>query len=479
LRLAFHGVLNYQKIVFVAHSMGGLVVLRELLVHREVMDRVPVIVFLATPQEGADIARIASHILNNPALSQMRLADANDLLKTLSDEWSSVNTATRPRVRCAYEGLDTYRVRIVPWSSATRFCEGSPPAIQANHIDIAKPDQAGSDAVAVVVTALQDYVFNKALAPKLETPDFRVEGDHFAIDLTSIAPPQVARLVNSGGSSLRFTLAEVSDPLLYLWPNDTPKELAANGREDMHIGLGFGATGTEYRFVLRTDVEPDRHVTVHVPNLPALRAQERKLAQDVTTALENLIGGPTQGPQISRADAESPEVLDLVVRTARDTVARMSPQLPDSGKWVLTADFLNAINWPTLAARALRQAERASPGVALNAGVQTLAAKTAYMSGESKVFQAGAAQILDPAERERVIGREGNLLVSEVGVSRATVFASKLQQVPALKVYGYSLQGDAQAAAGDTAGAKESLEAASKVRPTPSLTHRLEAVSRR
>ena len=41
LRLDFHGVLNYAKIVFVGHSMGGLVILRELLSHRDLLPRVP------------------------------------------------------------------------------------------------------------------------------------------------------------------------------------------------------------------------------------------------------------------------------------------------------------------------------------------------------------------------------------------------------------------------------------------------------
>jgi pimeloyl-ACP methyl ester carboxylesterase len=71
LRLDFHGVLSYSTIVFVAHSMGGLVVLRELLTHAEIRERVPVVVFYATPQEGSQITLIAQHILPNSALAQM------------------------------------------------------------------------------------------------------------------------------------------------------------------------------------------------------------------------------------------------------------------------------------------------------------------------------------------------------------------------------------------------------------------------
>src|SRR5262245_33696960 len=111
-RLGVHNVLDRQKIVFVAHSMGGLVVLRELLAHRELLERVPVVVFLATPQEGSDITRIADHISNNPALSQMRPADANTLLQTLSDDWNSIPQNARPHVRCAYEKLATHGVLI-------------------------------------------------------------------------------------------------------------------------------------------------------------------------------------------------------------------------------------------------------------------------------------------------------------------------------------------------------------------------------
>ena len=51
-RLEHHGILGYSKVVFVGHSMGGLVIMRELLMNRAVMPAVPVIVLMATPQCG-------------------------------------------------------------------------------------------------------------------------------------------------------------------------------------------------------------------------------------------------------------------------------------------------------------------------------------------------------------------------------------------------------------------------------------------
>jgi pimeloyl-ACP methyl ester carboxylesterase len=158
LRLQHHGVLDYRQVVFVAHSLGGLVAMKMLLTHREIMGRVPLLVLFATPQEGAVIANIARHILNNPALSQLTEAQGNDLLRSLSDDWNAIAAASRPRIRCAYESQDTHGVRIVPWASATRFCEGAPPAIAADHLTIVKPASAASDAVAVVATALREVV---------------------------------------------------------------------------------------------------------------------------------------------------------------------------------------------------------------------------------------------------------------------------------------------------------------------------------
>ena len=60
----------------------------------------------------------------------------------------------------------------------------------------------------------------------------------------------------------------------------------------------------------------------------------------------------------------------------------------------------------------------------------------------------------------------------------AMKLATRLQDVPALKVFGLSLQGDVLAAAGDRGAAGRAFAEAEKVRPTPSLSSRLNAVRR-
>jgi hypothetical protein len=286
--------------------------------------------------------------------------------------------------------------------------------------------------------------------------------------------PLGPRLVNAGGSSLRYTLADVSDPLLYLWPSDTPKDLPANGRENLQIALGLGATATEYRFVLKTNVEPDMPVVVRVSNLAGLKSQQGQLAKDVTGTLESLLSDSSPDSRLKQAVATNTQP-DVLVASVRETIARNSPQLPEEGQWLLAADLLNATNWPSLAARALRQAERTSPSVATVPSAQKLAASAAYLSGDPRVFVAAATPSLPAADAEAAVDK-ANALVSQVGVERATQLASGLEQFPALKGFGYSLHADAQRASGDLAGAEQSLRLAAAIRTTPSVTKRLDKV---
>ena len=154
LELKTQAVLDDPAIVFVAHSMGGLVVMRELLTNRDILPKVPVVVFYATPMEGPLMAAIGkeSHRIpprpNDPGRRQRPV-------QSLSDDWQSIPDGVCPHVRCAYEKTPVSPAMIVPWVSATRFCEGARPAIEASHITIVKPDRPGADAILVLVERVE------------------------------------------------------------------------------------------------------------------------------------------------------------------------------------------------------------------------------------------------------------------------------------------------------------------------------------
>jgi len=473
-RLMYNRVLDYPAVVFVAHSMGGLVVMRELLTNRDVLAKVPVVVFYATPQEGAQISSIGQHLSPNSALAQMTPADGNALLQTLSDEWNTINPADRPHVRCAYEKKTTGPFMIVPWSSATRFCEGAPLAIDANHIEIVKPDRPGHDSILVLVNALNDYVLNQSLEAKLETPDFVTESDHAVFVLHNGIGKQHARLVNAGGGPLRYTLAEVSDPALLLWPEDTPRQLAARTADRIGIALLRGSTGNEYHFILRSDVTPDQKVIVRVPDMPAVQQQQAEIAAAFASDLNAALSEPGAAARFRRAPAESAEIPEEAVRIARDSVAKQVPDLPEGAQWVLAADMLSAMNWPSLAATALKHAEQASPAVTRLPGVERLAGVVAAQSGEKTIFANTATPVAAPDALAS--WRTSHPLAQPATANLAADVAKSMQEVPALRALGFSLQGDIEQANGNAAAAHSAYTEAARIRPSPSVTLRLQNV---
>ena len=143
LQLKTQGVLDYPAIVFIAHSMGGLVVMRELLTNRDILPKVPVVVFYSTPMEGALIAALGE------VLTQLRPGPddtgGRERAVAVAQRRLAVGSRRRSAARALHLRKDSGggRATIVPWSSATRFCEGAPPAIEASHVTIVKPDRPG------------------------------------------------------------------------------------------------------------------------------------------------------------------------------------------------------------------------------------------------------------------------------------------------------------------------------------------------
>ncbi|MDP9177680.1 MAG: alpha/beta hydrolase [Gemmatimonadota bacterium] len=151
-------VLDHDEIVFIAHSMGGLVTRAFLLKQRSRPQKTPMLYFFATPTAGANVTEIARHLSENPQLKDMQPLSDGGYVKTLREDWlqtsddPSLNYPNAIASFCAYEILDVWNVRIVSELSATYLCNRSTRAVRAHHIGIVKPAGIGDD----------PYVFFKA-----------------------------------------------------------------------------------------------------------------------------------------------------------------------------------------------------------------------------------------------------------------------------------------------------------------------------
>ena len=181
-RLRIAGVFKHKQIIFVAHSMGGLVVEAFLLRYRGIAAQTPVILLYSTPHEGSEISYVANLISKNPGLATMIAGDRNQYLRRLESDWKSAGFSTQ--IKCAFEMKDTYNIRIVTRLSATRPCVGNSTPVDADHIDIVKPANKDSGAVLALKIAIDaippllpagaDKPATTAAQPAL-IPDFRPE----------------------------------------------------------------------------------------------------------------------------------------------------------------------------------------------------------------------------------------------------------------------------------------------------------------
>jgi hypothetical protein len=143
LQLNGNGVDAYQRIIFVAHSMGGLVTRAYLLKNREAAAHTSFIYFLSTPTEGSEVASLGTLFSRNPQLGKMRPMNAEDFLADQLRQWLAAELKIPSY--CAYERQDTLGLSVVKMQSASALCTKALDPINANHINIAKPANASSD----------------------------------------------------------------------------------------------------------------------------------------------------------------------------------------------------------------------------------------------------------------------------------------------------------------------------------------------
>lgn len=328
----------------------------------------------------------------------------------------------------------------------------------------------------LLVNALNDHAVGKNLAANLETPDFVAEADHWKFTLSDPNGKSAARLVNTGKADLQYLVGEISDPALYLWPDDTPRNLTGGSTDRLSMALGFGATASEYRFTLDSDVTEPKQVIVQVKDVEKLRA-ERAALQDIAVQalnshLENprtlaALTAPGRTPEDSRAEA---------VGVVQAAIAKQAPGLGPGAQWTMTADVLAASNWPELAQSALREAERQSPSVAKSPGGQRLAAQISASAGVDRVF--ATVELPKPSASTPLVVRPLPHLTDPQQLANSAQLAIRLKQVPALKGFGLSLEGDVHQAQGNREAAQRAYIGAAEFQNTPSIATRLRSLDK-
>lgn len=154
---------THSQVVFVCHSLGGLIVEELVLERPDYAAKIPFIVFYATPHSGAFVARFAAFFAGDPLLKSMSNSGDNEYLIELENRWRSSHYQAHRY--CAYEqvkmspqdlakaiaislppGVDAkvfgaIGMFVVDPFSATYGCDSNAPfvGIQENHLTIVKP----------------------------------------------------------------------------------------------------------------------------------------------------------------------------------------------------------------------------------------------------------------------------------------------------------------------------------------------------
>jgi pimeloyl-ACP methyl ester carboxylesterase len=140
--LTAHRILNgHRRIVFVCHSMGGLVTRAFLTTYRdELRDKLAFLYFFATPSSGSAIASVGRHLFPNSHLEQMATTAGEAFLRDLQAEWLAAGFGRTIPSYCAYENKKFQNVvYIVAWASAAGLCNQGLIAIEADHLGVVKP----------------------------------------------------------------------------------------------------------------------------------------------------------------------------------------------------------------------------------------------------------------------------------------------------------------------------------------------------
>ncbi|MGI4855046.1 MAG: esterase/lipase family protein [Janthinobacterium lividum] len=245
-------VWDHREVVFVAHSLGGILLEKMLLLHPAEAQKVRFIVSYGTPHEGSTVARIAALYDKDPLLNDLSDASNNTFLTQLEDSWRSHATVNGIHRFCAYETEDTRpdeglarylrpHTRVVSYFSATYGCDVTTPPqeIHEDHIHMIKPLNRASAAYDFFRRVyrdnpiLKDHVVNRETAIAGLNAGCNQTNENADLQIPVALDASLHEKVTAATASLVNTV-DVRD----INP-DPPAVTAIDGNGVIHVRYGF------------------------------------------------------------------------------------------------------------------------------------------------------------------------------------------------------------------------------------------------
>jgi pimeloyl-ACP methyl ester carboxylesterase len=191
------GVSKYQRLIFLSHSMGGLVTRAFLVKNRDVASQTLFAYFFSTPTNGSQIASIASAFLDNPQISKMKTLKPDDYLADRLRDWLGAKFEF-PSF-CAYEKRPTHGTSlVVTMDSAASLCTRALDPIDTDHVDIVKPESENA----------HSYIAFKAAYTDAKVRQLEDKLDHKLSSKIASEVAETIRFPNPSGVSNTRTLLE-------------------------------------------------------------------------------------------------------------------------------------------------------------------------------------------------------------------------------------------------------------------------------
>ncbi len=255
-RLNQDGVWEHREVVFLAHSLGGLLVEEMLLRHPADAAKVRFIVSYGTPHEGSSIARMASIYDKDPLLGELSDTSDNAFLTQLEGNWRGHDSVNGIHRFCAYEAEDTMpenrvgrylkaHARVVSYFSATYGCDVTTPPqeIRADHMNMIRPLDRKSPAYDFFYRVYRDNLVLEERFVTRETvvPGLAAECDQVNANPDFIVPMALDSALREKVVSAAASLVDAKD-LKDVNPNP-PAVVKIDPDGTAHIHYGFRGPG--------------------------------------------------------------------------------------------------------------------------------------------------------------------------------------------------------------------------------------------